>query len=426
MRRGRLYALWLLPPVILAALFIWAVAGQIKYRTVRASVLRLYGSVQGMEEGERGQRSGPDGDRMIAAADSENAFLLPGEVWAGQEAAGAPGAEGTSGSGSQGAPKDAGDDWETGEITLLFAGDIYLSDHVLNAYDQAGGIAGVLDEGLRDEIAAADLFIANQEFPFSDRGAPAADKQFTFRLPPARLTVLEQMGVDLVTLANNHTLDYGQDALLDTCALLDGAGIVRIGAGADISEAARAKILEVKGKRIGFLAASRVYPDGSWAASDTRPGVMSAYDPAMLLEAIRTLRPACDYLVVYVHWGIERNTSPEAYQTETGRQYIDAGADLVVGSHPHVLQGIEYYKGKPILYSLGNFVFGSSIPETMLVRVELGEGTGALSLVPAVSSAGFTRQMDAAKQEDFFRRMEEMSTGVQIEGGAVLPSNHSP
>lgn len=151
MRRGRLYALWLLPPVILAALFIWAIAGQIKYRTVRASVLRLYGSVQGMEEGERGQRSGPDGDRMIAAADSENAFLLPGEVWAGQEAAGAPGAEGTSGSGSQGAPKDAGDDWETGEITLLFAGDIYLSDHVLNAYDQAGGIAGVLDEGLRDE-----------------------------------------------------------------------------------------------------------------------------------------------------------------------------------------------------------------------------------------------------------------------------------
>ena len=98
----------------------------------------------------------------------------------------------------------------------------------------------------------------------------------------------------------------------------------------------------------------------------------------------------------------------------------------MVGSHPHVLQGIEYYKGKPILYSLGNFVFGSSIPETMLVRVELAEGTGGLSLAPAVSSAGFTRQMYAAKQEGFFRRMEEMSTGIQIEGGAVLPSNHSP
>ena len=327
---------------------------------------------------------------------------------------------------SHDAPGAAGDAPGADEISLLFAGDIYLSDHVLNAYDQAGGIAGVLDEGLRDEIAAADLFIANQEFPFSDRGAPAADKQFTFRLPPARLTVLEQMGVDVVTLANNHTLDYGQDALLDTCALLDGAGIVRIGAGADIDEAAKAEILEIKGKRIGFLAASRVYPDGSWAASGARPGVMSTYDPAMLLEAIRRLRPDCDYLVVYVHWGIERNTSPEAYQVTMGRQYIDAGADLVVGSHPHVLQGIEYYKGKPILYSLGNFVFGSSIPETMLVRVELGEGAGALSLVPAVSSAGFTRQMDAAKQEDFFRRMEEMSAGIQIEGGAVLPPNHSP
>lgn len=437
MRRRRFNTLWLLPPVILAALFIWAVAGQLKYRPVKTSVTRIYGSGQGPEPGEsRGQGSGnrpggygtPEGE-----ADSQAALLLSGDVFAGHAGAGVSGAGEASVAGngemdgeSHDAPGAAGDAPGADEISLLFAGDIYLSDHVLNAYDQAGGIAGVLDEGLRDEIAAADLFIANQEFPFSDRGAPAADKQFTFRLPPARLTVLEQMGVDVVTLANNHTLDYGQDALLDTCALLDGAGIVRIGAGADIDEAAKAEILEIKGKRIGFLAASRVYPDGSWAASGARPGVMSTYDPAMLLEAIRRLRPDCDYLVVYVHWGIERNTSPEAYQVTMGRQYIDAGADLVVGSHPHVLQGIEYYKGKPILYSLGNFVFGSSIPETMLVRVELGEGAGALSLVPAVSSAGFTRQMDAAKQEDFFRRMEEMSAGIQIEGGAVLPSNHSP
>ena len=437
MRRRRFNTLWLLPPVILAALFIWAVAGQLKYRSVKTSVTRIYGSGQGPEQGEsRGQGSGnrpggygtPEGE-----ADSQAALLLSGDVFAGQAGAGVSGAGEASAAGngemageSHDAPGAAGNAPGADEISLLFAGDIYLSNHVLNAYDQAGGIAGVLDEGLRDEIAVADLFIANQEFPFSDRGAPAADKQFTFRLPPARLTVLEQMGVDVVTLANNHTLDYGQDALLDTCALLDGAGIVRIGAGADIDEAAKAEILEVKGKRIGFLAASRVYPDGSWAASGARPGVMSTYDPAMLLEAIRRLRPDCDYLVVYVHWGIERNTSPETYQVTMGRQYIDAGADLVVGSHPHVLQGIEYYKGKPILYSLGNFVFGSSIPETMLVRVELGEGTGALSLVPAVSSAGFTRQMDAAKQEDFFRRMEGMSTGIQIEGGAVLPSNHSP
>lgn len=429
MRRKRCNILWLLPSVILAALFIWAVAGQVKYGSVQPPVQQMYGPENGAGAGKSGQ--GGDGTAG-EAADLGTSFVLPGEIPAkeAQAAAGAFAAgEASAGGGTDmgGRNEDAaGAGLGSDRITLLFAGDIYLSDHVLNAYDQAGGIAGVLDEGLREEIAAADLFIANQEFPFSDRGSPAADKQFTFRLLPARLPVLEQIGVDVVTLANNHTLDYGADALLDTCSLLDEAGIVRIGAGANIGEAAKAEVLEVKGKRIGFLAASRVYPDGSWAASDTRPGMMSTYDPAMLLEAIRALRPDCDYLVVYVHWGIERNTSPEAYQVTMGRQYIDAGADLVVGSHPHVLQGIEYYNGKPILYSLGNFVFGSSIPETMLVRLELGRETCEIFLVPAVSSTGLTRRMDPAKQEGFFKRMEELSAGVQIEGGAVQPLNHSP
>ena len=91
------------------------------------------------------------------------------------------------------------------------------------------------------------------------------------------------------------------------------------------------------------------------------PGYSTTYDPSILLNEIKAAQGQCDYLVVYVHGGIERNTQPEEYQRTLARQYIDAGADLVVGSHPHVLQGIEYYKGKPILYSLGNFVFGSVI-----------------------------------------------------------------
>ena len=119
--------------------------------------------------------------------------------------------------------------------------------------------------------------------------------------------------------------------------------------------------------------------------------MFSTYDPARALEAIKTARGQCDYLVVYVHWGVERETEPKDYQRAMGRQYIDAGADLVIGSHPHVLQGIEYYKGKPIFYSLGNFVFGSSIPKTMLVQAEFSNDSLDLKLIPGTSSGGYTR-----------------------------------
>lgn len=297
------------------------------------------------------------------------------------------------------------------DITLLFAGDVYFSNYVLNAYDQAGGIQGVLDEGIRQEISQADIFMVNQEFPFTDRGTAAEDKQFTFRLPPHRVSILQEMGADMVTLANNHILDFGTEGLLDSCQTLEEAGIAYIGGGENLDRARELKTLEAGGKTIGFLGTSRVYMDASWAAGPSHPGVFSTYDPAQALESIREAKNQCDYLVVYVHWGVERETEPKEYQKTMGRQYIDAGADLVVGSHPHVLQNIEYYNGKPIVYSLGNFVFGSSIPQTALLKIVLEpdywlsgqsgqdgirvqdeiEPHVSLTLIPCTSSNGYTR-----------------------------------
>ncbi len=277
---------------------------------------------------------------------------------------------------------------ETGDITLLFAGDVYFSDHVMNAYNQAGSIAGVLDEGIRAEIGAADIFMVNQEFPFTNRGTAAEDKQFTFRIPPEKVSMLTEMGVDIVTMANNHILDFGPEGITDSLAALDGAGIPHVGAGENLEQAKKLEILEVKGKKIGFLGVSRVYMAASWAAGADHPGVFSTYDPTMAMQEIRAARTKCDYLVVYVHWGIERNTAPEDYQRSMGRQYIDAGADLVVGSHPHVLQEIESYNGRPIAYSLGNFVFGSSIPETELLKVVLKGGQTGQAAADAQAAAG--------------------------------------
>ena len=177
-------------------------------------------------------------------------------------------------------------------------------------------------------------------------GTQAADKQFTFRVSPSRVSILQEIGPDIVTVANNHALDYGTDALLDTCDTLDSAGICMLGREKIWKRRNSRRSLRKMEKKIGFLGASRVFPTGGWAAGSSHPGMFSAYDTASVVQEIQKVKKECDYLVVYVHWGIERNTQPEAYQREMGHQYIDAGADLVVGSHPHVLQGIELYHGK--------------------------------------------------------------------------------
>ena len=310
---------------------------------------------------------------------------------------------------------------EAEDITLLFAGDVLLSDHVLNAYDRAGGIHGVLDEKILQVIEEADYFMVNEEFPFSERGTAAADKQYTFRLPPSRVHILQEMGIDMVTLANNHALDYGTDALVDTGVVLDEAGIRYVGAGENLDRAKKLETVELGGKTIGFLGASRVIPVSSWGAGKETPGMLVTYDPSMVLEEIKKAEELCDYVVVYVHWGIERETFPEDYQRTMGKQYIDAGADMVIGSHPHVLQGIEYYEGKPIVYSLGNFVFGSSIPKTMLLQITLQEDDMELKLIPCTSGAGYTTQVtEEDRVQEFYQYMEELSYDVGIDSQGIV------
>lgn len=318
--------------------------------------------------------------------------------------------------------KDQETEPQKGKVTVAFAGDIYLSNYVLDAYKKAGNqIHGILDEGFQNEIAQADWFVANEEFPFSDRGTQAKDKQFTFRLPTENVSIFQKLDLDLVSLANNHALDYGTDALLDTCHTLEQAGIRYIGAGADLEEAKRPVIMEHDGVKIGFLGATRVIPEYSWAAQKDSAGMFETYNPETLIEKIKEVKPLCDYVVVYVHWGVEKAVMPEEYQRTMGKQYIDAGADLVVGSHPHVLQGIEYYKGKPIVYSLGNFIFGSQIPKTALLLAEFKEENTSLRLVPGSSKAGYTAMMTGEEEKrQFFQEIQEHSFYTQIgEDGAV-------
>ena len=168
--------------------------------------------------------------------------------------------------------------------------------------------------------------------------------------------------MDIAGLANNHVLDYGHDALTDTFTTLKDAGIDYTGAGNSLEEASQLIVkTDAKGRTYGFLACSHVIPVASWNVLDSQPGEFCFYDETDLIKAVEAADSQVDYLFVMVHWGTEHTTELTDYQINDGHKMIDAGAEAVIGMHSHCLQPVEYYNGKPIFYSLGNFIFNPTI-----------------------------------------------------------------
>ena len=211
---------------------------------------------------------------------------------------------------------------------------------------------------LQPRLAAADLSLVNVETAISDRGAPR-DKEYVFRAPPSAAASLAAGGVSVANLANNHAADYGSDALADTVELLEAAGVVTVGAGLNAEEAYRYRLLATdSGVKVAFVGASHIVPWG-FAATSTAPGIASAHLPARarVLDTVRAAASAADAVIVAVHWGIERNPCPNEDQRLIAQQLLDAGADAVIGHHPHVLQPVVVTDGKLVAFSLGNFVW---------------------------------------------------------------------
>lgn len=306
-------------------------------------------------------------------------------------------------------------------VTIAMTGDILLSDRLYQRYCD-GGITGFVSPAVADTLAAADITFINQEFPFSDRGTPEAGKEYTYCVPTSYARIFPELGVDIVSLSNNHILDYGQDALADTFTVLEEIGIDYIGAGRDLNRARQPLIKEVRGKTIGFLAASRVVPSGEWYARnagegyEARAGVFTTYDSADLCEEIRKAKEKCDVVIVYAHWGIERQEVAADYQRILAKDYIDAGADLVVGSHAHVMQGVEYYKEIPIVYGLGNFLFSNYYSRTTVLTVSIDETNKcSIQFLPCKSQTYYTSECDAAGQEEFYSFLNRVSFGVTFD-----------
>ncbi|MFA1542937.1 CapA family protein [Actinomadura monticuli] len=240
-------------------------------------------------------------------------------------------------------------------ITVALAGDTMLGRGVAEEI-AVSGPHGLFSDGVREAFAGADLALLNLECCVSERGRPwdAPGKPFHFRAPPAAAEALADLGVDCVTLANNHALDFGADALADTLTLLGRAGIRTVGAGADAAAAREPAILEAGGTRVALVGVTDHPAD--FAAGPGRPGVayadLRAGVPDDLVRLVRRLRDEADAVLVMPHWGPNMTREPLRYVRRAARSLVDAGASLVAGSSAHVFHGVAW----PVVFDMGDFI----------------------------------------------------------------------
>ncbi len=349
--------------------------------------------------------------------------------------------------------------------TIAMVGDVFLQQALPRSRELSA---------VRALLQSADIAFGNLETPVSTRGRPI-EKWINMRMSPALLADVIGLGFDIVTLANNHMWDFGEVAFFDTMRHLDGNALSYVGAGADLDAAWRAAVMPVSGRKAAFLGATSTLAPGS-AAAPGRPGVAPIHvsesyhiDPAASLEqpgsapyvstrawredlerasaAIQSAQAGSDFVIVALHWGVPPFWRPRFqdgladYQIEVGHALIEAGADVLVGHHPHSLQALELYQGKPIFYSLGNFIFhhnqgptretpiSRNAPysvtvdrrnrhwsETMILLVDVkASGQVSYALQPALlDAAGNPQLLNGDEGRAVIERLDAMSPKAEI------------
>lgn len=313
-------------------------------------------------------------------------------------------------------------------VRLAFVGDVLLGASLAAMAGRSGGdypwqyVAPLLQE--------ADLAIGNLETAVTTGGKAESNKQFTFRSHPSTLVGAARAGVDILSLANNHSRDYGAEALLESIRHLREASIHPVGAGADLEEAIRPVMVEKHGLRLAFLAFSRVIPETHWVAWEGNPGVAPGWDPKVVSQAVEKAGEEADLVVVLIHWGEERADEPRPTDVDLARLLRKSGADLIIGHHPHVLQGIDYADGQLTAYSLGNFIFTTPRPltdQTGILQVTLTRsGVTGARLTPFVIVGGQPRPAKPDQARQILNRLDQLSrpwkTRLDNEGRVIPPS----
>ena len=252
-------------------------------------------------------------------------------------------------------PSTPTSDRETkGTLVIHGTGDVSLDPSQIPAFRTHG--YDWAWSGMDGLFGRDDLTIVNLECPATDIVDPET-KAFTFRCDPRALPAARRAGVDVVSQANNHAYDQGPAGLLDSLDAIRAAGLVSVGAGADQSEALRAARFEIDGWTVAVVGIDQVLDPLDQVAGPNKPGTAGGHDFRLGLRAVRDAAASSDLVFVMIHWGVELEAWPRAYQVRQAHRMVDAGADVIFGAHPHVIQPMETYRGRPIFYSLGNFVW---------------------------------------------------------------------
>ena len=270
----------------------------------------------------------------------------------------------------------------TETVSIVAAGDVMLGSWVQNVILENGWDYPF--RNIDSILTRADIVFANLEAPFGTKDSAAFEKTYTFQVAPDLVKVLTAGKINVVSVANNHILDFGVEDLFETMTLLNQNNIQYSGAGKNLPEARQPARMEAKGKKIAVACYSLTFPEEFWA-TDTTAGTCFPFD-TFFYDDLRKFKAENDLVIVSFHWGGELLQYPKPYQLELAHNAIKVGADLVIGHHPHVVQGIELYRGKMIVYSLGNYIFGSyseSVKESMLLKFYFGtNGISACKIYP--------------------------------------------
>lgn len=309
---------------------------------------------------------------------------------------------------------------EEEELVLSFAGDIMFDKSVAGFIKSKG--EDYVFQGYEKYLKSSDIVFGNLETALSNNGQPVIDKEHTFRSSPKLAPFMKKYNFTAMSIANNHALDYGRAAFVESMKVLKENGISYGGGGHNKKEASDGVIIEKKGLKIGFIAFSSVIPSVDWYAGDKRPGIIGAYKvhEAAILKAVNNLDSKCDVLVVSIHWGKEGTTTVRERESELAYKLVDAGADVIMGHHPHVVQSFELYKDKLILYSLGNFIFTTSYSEisnkTILATARFDQSGKLKSVeaVPGIVKWGRPFPMDEVQGRAYLDYLNKMSININL------------
>lgn len=314
-----------------------------------------------------------------------------------------------------------------GIVTLGFAGDILFDDEyavMANLLRRGISMENAISEPLLARMQDVDIMMVNNEFPYTERGTATEGKTYTFRADASTVSYLEDMGADIVSLANNHIYDFGEVGLLDTLSILEEKGIPYVGAGRNLKEAA-APVYFISGDiKIAVVSATQIErldnPDTKGATENTA-GVFRCWNPEKLYEAVAEAENNSDFVIVYIHWGTENVSEPDWAQLDQAPKIAEAGADLIIGDHPHCLQGIQYFGDVPVIYSLGNFWFNSKTVDTCMVQVDISKnGIERFQFIPAIQEDCRTDFAYGEEKTRIISYMNSISYDVNIDQEGIV------